>query len=189
MRSFLIATMFLAACGGKANIDETIGDASTTDSATGSDTAVATSDAIPKAETGAPDYCKAGADRAARCDSGSFDALNCEKQVACIRTIARPGEAEPLLTCIMTRECGVSDDKCVAQSAMKYITDPVVQKYVKTCNEKRTACGAPFSDDYCGYDYGIYSDDLRSKMQTCVERSCAEVKDCFQTVIAATGCK
>lgn len=184
-RALLIVCAVLAGCGGKA-IDD---DSTTTDA--GADTSTMPADAnIPIAtDSGTKDYCTAAAERAARCMTGPFDMTECQAQLGCYQRGLRPEVYTPLLTCFATRPCGSSDDRCVAEQAQKYITDPAVQDWVKTCNEKRTSCGDSFSDDYCGYEFGLMTDALRANMKTCLARSCAEVETCFDTVVAALGCK
>lgn len=188
-RGLFLACVLIAGCGGKA-----IDDDSTTDG--GADTSTSSSDAqipsdgnIPVAtDSGTKDYCTAAAERAARCMTGPFSATECQNQVACYQRALRPEVYTPLLTCFATRACGTSDDRCVAEQASKYISDPVVQDWVKTCNEKRTACMNAWTDDYCGYEFGLMNDTLRTNLKTCLARSCAEVRTCFDTVFAALGC-
>jgi hypothetical protein len=193
------AALVLVACGGKAIESDTNTDGSTTgDSSTTGDTSTSTTDSststtdtasLPKTETGSIDYCAAMAERAMKCGSSGFDKATCESQLVCYRNAMRPGEYDAIATCLATRDCMTKDDTCVANVAMKYITDPWTQNYVKTCNEKRTACMNIFSDDHCGYDHGLLKDELRAKFDLCLSRSCAEIKDCFNTVTAAVGCK
>jgi hypothetical protein len=134
------------------------------------------------------DFCKAMEERDMRCMSGDFVLSECQKQLGCFRSALRPEAVTPLLTCFATRPCGTSDDRCVAQSAEKYISDPVVKDWVNSCLSKRMTCGGSFADDYCGYEFGMFSDTLRTKMKACLSSSCAEVKTCFDTVFAAVGC-
>jgi hypothetical protein len=189
MGRFLLLAILTAGCGGKAIADDNNTVDGATDSSTTSGDGAAVTDTTVTLPDGAPvDFCAVAAERAAKCDSGTFSATECAAQLRCYKNILRSEEYSPFLTCLATRECGVKDDDCVAKSAMKYITDPVVQSYVKACNEKRTACGGGFSDDYCGYDHGLMNDEVRAKMKTCIERSCAEVRDCFDVVLAAVGC-
>lgn len=186
----MLLVPLLGACGGKA-VAEDFNDAATTSDTTTTtgDTNSTVTDTNTTLPDGAPfDFCKAAAERAAKCMTGAPDPMECAQQQRCFQTIMRPEDYSPLLTCLATRACDVKDDTCVANHAMKYITDPAVQSYVKTCNEKRTACGGGFSDDYCGYDHGLLKDDVRAKLMTCLSRSCAEVKDCFDVIYAAAGC-
>ena len=190
------AALLLVACGGKATDETSFNDAATDGSTTGdsstttTDSSTTTTDAtIPKTETGMLDYCAALSERATKCGTGSFDKMQCEAQLTCFKNVMRDGEYDPLMTCIATRDCSTKDDTCVANAAMKYITDPWTQNYVKACNEKRTACGGTFADDHCGYDHGLMKDELRAKFDLCLSRSCAEIRDCFNTITAAAGCK
>jgi hypothetical protein len=185
-RALLFACALVVGCGGKSVGDDTVTDGGTT---TGDSATIPADGNIPIAtEAGTVDYCKASADRAARCMSGAFSLDECQRQLACYRSALRPEAYTPLLTCFATRDCGTSDDKCVAKESQKFITDPVVSDWVKTCNEKRSACTGSFGDDYCGYEFGLMTDTLRANMKTCLSRSCAEVKTCFDTVFAALGC-
>ncbi len=182
-RGFFLVCALLGGCGGS-----TIGDDTNTVDG-GADTQVPSDGNIPIAtEAGTKDYCSAVADRAARCMTGPVDLAQCQAQVACYQRALRPEVYTPLLTCFATRPCGTSDDRCVAEQAQKYISDPVVQDWVKTCTEKRNSCTGAFADDYCGYEFGLMTDSLRADMKTCLSRSCAEVKTCFQTVMTALGC-
>ena len=185
-RTFLLLSLMIVGCGGKSVGD----DSNTTDSGTSTgDSATIPEDGnIPIAtDAGTVDYCKASADRAARC-GGSFSLTECQEQLACYRRALRPEAYTPLLTCFATRECGTSDDRCVAQESQKYISDPVVSDWVKSCNEKRSACMGGFSDDYCGYEFGIMTDALRASLKTCIAKPCAEIRTCFDTTFAALGC-
>ncbi|MBI2394646.1 MAG: hypothetical protein HYV09_34070 [Deltaproteobacteria bacterium] len=185
-RGLLVVCALVVGCGGKTA--ETIADTGATgDGATGADAPDAAIDT--RLDGAAFDYCKASADRAAKCGTGAVDPAECAAQLSCYRTIVRSSELDPLLVCFATRECTKKDDQCVADAASKYLSDPAVQAYVKACNEKRTACGGGFSDDYCGYDHGLLTDDARAKLKACVERSCAEVSDCFDVVFTAAGCR
>lgn len=190
MTRFLLLAILALGCGGKAIADDNNTVDGSTDSSTKPPTdGSAVTDTAVILPDGAPvDFCAAAADRATRCGSGSFSAAECQEQLRCYKNILRADEYSPFLSCLSTRECGVSDDSCVAKQAMKYITDPAVQSYVKACNEKRAACSGGFADDYCGYNHGLMNDDVRSKMRTCIERSCAEIRDCFNVVLEAVGC-
>lgn len=185
----------MVACGGKATEDEfnsdAASDSSSSDTSSTSDSSTTTSDTstLPKTDGGSVDYCKALAERATKCGSTPPDALSCERELTCYRTLLRPEDYDPLVTCLATRDCATKDDTCVANTAMKYISDPWTQNYVKACNEKRTACMSGFADDYCGYDHGLMKDEWRTKFQACLSRSCAEIKDCFNTITEAAGCK
>jgi hypothetical protein len=186
----LLFCALVVGCGGKS-----VGDDSTTDGGTDGST---TGDAqqippdgnvIVVTDGGAPlDYCKAAADRAARCMTDSFTKAECEQQLACYQKVLRPENYTPLLTCLANRPCGTSDDRCVAEQAQKYISDPAVSDWVKTCIEKRNSCTGAFPDDYCGYEFGLMNDTLRNNMKTCLARSCVEISTCFNTVFAALGC-
>ncbi len=192
MTRFLILSALVVGCGGKTDDTSTTTDAATDTTASGDGSTVTDTTPVTLPDGAPLDFCAAAAERAVRCETGTFSAVQCEQQLRCFKNVARPADLSPLLTCLSTRECGVKDDDCIAKRAMNYISDPVVQAYVKTCNEKRTACSAggmsTFSDDYCGFDHGVMNDDVRAKMKSCVERSCAEIRDCFDTVLAAVGC-
>lgn len=190
---FLLLAAFLFGCGGKAIADDTVATdsgAATNDGGSSSDALIILPDGnvVVPTDAGATDYCSAASERATRCMSEGFSLSRCHEQLACFKQAVRPDALSTLLTCFATRPCGTSDDRCVAQSAEKFITDPAVQSWVKDCNDKRRACEGSFSDDYCGYEYGLFTDALRTKMQTCLSRSCAEVRTCFDTVFAAAGC-
>jgi len=182
---FLLLAILVAGCGGKAIEDDT----NSTDAASNGDVSIPADGNISvPTDAGTMDYCKAASDRATRCMSDTFSLTQCQEQLACYQRALRPEAYTPLLTCLANRPCGTSDDRCVADAAQKYITDPVVQDWVKTCNEKRNACTGAFSDDYCGYEFGLFNDTLRTNVKTCLSRSCAEVRTCFNTVFAAVGC-
>lgn len=191
MRGYLLLALLVAGCGGKATTDDFANDAATgSDTSTKSDGATTVTDSTPTMPDGAPfDFCTALSERATKCGTGPISATECQQQQRCYQTVVRAEDYSPLLTCFATRECGVKDDECVAKQAMKYITDPWTQAYVKACNEKRTACASGFSDDYCGYDHGLLNDDIRAKFKLCLDRSCAEIRDCFNTITAAAGCR
>lgn len=191
MTRFLLLSALLLGCGGKTDDTSTTTDAATDGTSNTDGGSVSDSTPVTLPDGGTLDFCAAAAERAARCETGAFDAAECQQQLRCYKTIVRAADYSPLLTCFATRECGVKDDDCVAKQAMNYISEPTVQAYVKACNEKRTACaeaGVSFSDDYCGFDHGLMTDDARAKMQTCVGLSCAEIRDCFDTIFEAAGC-
>lgn len=192
MIRFLFLSALLVGCGGKTDDTSSTTDAATDSTSSNTDGSSVTDTTPVTLPDGAPlDFCAAAAERAARCETGTFNADECQQQLRCYQNVVRAADYSPLLTCFATRECGVKDDDCVAKQAMNYITDPVVQAYVKACNEKRAACaeaGVTFSDDYCGFDHGAMTDETRAKKTTCVGLSCAEIRDCFDTIFAAAGC-
>lgn len=143
-----------------------------------------TSDAGPSI-----DYCAELKARTERCDAGTFDAANCASQLTCYQTIVRAEERNALLGCFATRACTVSDDKCVADASAKYATDPTVTSFVKGCTDRRAACSNGFADDYCGGDFGLFTDEVRAKIQACLSKPCGEIGACFDAVVVAAGCK
>lgn len=135
------------------------------------------------------DYCKEVEARTVRCEAGVYDAATCTKQLGCYTTIVRSEDRNGLMDCFAKRACGVSDDTCVGTASAKYASDATVTAYIKACTDKRTACSAAFPDDYCGADWGLFTDDVRSKVKACLDKPCADVSPCFQAIYAAAGCK
>jgi len=177
--TFAFASLFLAC---SPSVESSTSDASTTsDSSSTSDSVVS--------DVSVADFCAQTEARIIKCEAGTFDKVKCANQLACYQTLVRPEDKAPFLSCLANRACGVSDDKCVAEVAMKYTTDPTVSAYVKACAEKRTACSGSFADDFCAYDHGLFTDEYRAKMKACVDKPCAEIGPCFDTIITAAGCK
>jgi hypothetical protein len=176
MRNALLVLFFAVGCS--SSTTESAGDASTaSDGASTSD--VTTYDAPA-------DFCKALADRAMRCETGAPS--DCSKQLACYQAAVRPEDQGNLLGCLAERDCKTIDDKCVANAASKYQSDGTVKSYVDACLAKRTSCSNAFSDDYCGYDYGLFVDSMRAAVKACLDKPCEEVKACVQAAYATAGC-
>ena len=133
------------------------------------------------------DYCAALTERSVKCDAGAPS--DCAKQKGCYLAIARPDAADALLHCLAARACGESDDKCVSDLSVPYATDARVTAFVKSCTDKRTSCGDSFPDDYCAGDFGLFKDEIRTQVEACTTKPCAEVATCFEAVYASSGCK
>ncbi|MEO7093215.1 MAG: hypothetical protein ABI175_08190 [Polyangiales bacterium] len=188
--TLVLCTLLAIGCGGSVS-------PSTSDAGVGADTSTAGDSASPT-DTGVPtpfevgrgplDFCKEAGNRASICGDG-FDPTKCKQELGCYQTIVRPGDADELLRCFVTRDCGVSQDKCVAGVASKHTSEPAVSEYVATCTKRRTDCTGAFADDYCGFDYGLFGDDFRVKMRSCLEQPCAAISECFRTITTAAGCR
>ncbi|MGZ3423864.1 MAG: hypothetical protein ACXVEE_38735 [Polyangiales bacterium] len=188
---FTFLFLLLAGCGGTTSPDTPNGDATPSDGSA-SDSTGTVSDGTTLSDgstvdTAGFDFCASLKDRAMKCDAGPV--ANCEQQLGCYNSIMRPEDRPGLLTCFATRDCSTSEDKCVADASLKYMSDPTVSAFVGACNDKRTACMSSFANDYCSYDIGLFTDEARAKVSACVSKPCAEVKTCFDTVFASYGCK
>lgn len=182
MRAFVLGLAgLMAACSPSVSTEGETTDSSTADSGTTESGSI---------DSGPPlDFCKESKARTEKCDAGVFDAAQCAAQLACYQTLVRPEDRSGLLTCFATRPCGVSDDKCAADAASKYLSDSTVSAWVKSCTDRRAACMNVFADDYCSYTFGLFTDEFRTKMQTCLAKGCSEIRACFDTIVTAAGCK
>lgn len=135
------------------------------------------------------DYCKEVEARTVRCEAGVYSATECSRQLVCYSTIVRPEDRNGLMECFAKRACGVKDDSCVLTASTKYTSDATVTAFMSACTDKRTACSASFPDDYCGVDWGLFTDEYRAKVKACLDKPCAEVGACVSAVYTAAGCK
>lgn len=169
LRSLLLASALLAGCG-------------SAETTTPRD-AGATADA----DAGPSPFCKQVEARAITC-LDDWDPRTCAALEACVQAIVRAEEREPIVSCLTARACDATEDRCWADAAGKYATDPAVTAYVKACTEKRTACADAFSADVCGPEFGVLRDDLRPKVSACLGKPCGDVADCHQAALQSAGC-
>jgi hypothetical protein len=167
---FLFPFLLLIACSSKTVVVDN-GDATTNTTDVGSPT----------------DICAAANARAARCDAAA--PKDCAKQVGCYESVIRPEDRAGFLDCYANRDCASNDDVCASNAAMKYLSDPTVSAFVSSCNSKRTSCMPSFADDYCAYSFGLFTDEIRTKISDCITKPCTEIQTCFDTIYKAYGCE
>jgi hypothetical protein len=127
--------------------------------------------------------------RDSACEAGATSGDGCQWLV-CYGTLFNASDARELVECISTRECGVSDDRCMAQVSAKYQSDSAALSFMNACLEKRAACrdaGAGYSDDYCAFgNYALVQD--KAAMSACLQVPCSEFRGCFAAITTAAGC-
>ncbi|MDB4943944.1 MAG: hypothetical protein JWP97_3478 [Labilithrix sp.] len=179
--SFL-AVVTLAACSGS-----TTGVGTGDGGVTSGDGAVTTSDGGATSTSG---YCAQDDARAAKC--GDAPDGSCNARAVCYETKLRPGVASGLEACLVGRACDAGDDHCFADAAAPYASAPVPARYMSACTAKKQACdsagGGSFSDDYCASTVALFPDAVVTKLETCLDDSCGEVRDCFEAAVSAIGC-
>lgn len=180
---FAACSVTVTACGGSTTTDGT----DATSDATGTDTSAGDVAAdVPRVDAG--DFCTEAAARAARCGK-SFDAARCAKDATCYGAVLKPDDATVYMGCLTKSDCSVSEDSCLVTAAAKYGSDPATQAYSKACLDKRAACGGGFADDLCSLFHGALQPTYLDKAKACFDQPCASVKDCYDAIFKAAGCR
>ncbi len=177
-------TVVAVACGGSTTTTGT--DASTTnDGGTTNDGSTALDANFGDAGT----FCGAKKQHDEGCGS-AFDQTACLKLEACVSSVMRPENVASYETCLVTRTCGTSDDKCIAAEEAKYLNDTATNEFRKNCFARRTACleaGTSFADDSCGV-FGVFKDSFRASWADCLTKPCDQISQCFSNLSKGQNC-
>lgn len=120
-----------------------------------------------------------------------FDQTSCLQLQACVEAVLRPEVAASYETCMVTRTCGTSDDKCIGAEEAKFLQDTATNKFRTDCFARRTACleaGTSFADDNCA-TYGVFKDSFRASWADCLNKPCDQISACFSNLSKGANCK
>ena len=135
-------------------------------------------------------FCGAKQARDQSC-STTFDPTACLQLQACVEAVLRPETAVGYETCLVTRACGVADDKCIGAEEAKFLQDPATTKFRTDCFARKTACleaGASFADDNCA-TFGVFKDSFRASWADCLTKPCDQISACFGNLAKGANCK
>lgn len=176
----VVALTALVACSGSTTSTSGDGGASSSSSSGGSSGSSGSTSS----------FCADDAARDAKC--GNEADKDCAAHASCYETKLRPGVAAGLEACLTGRACNTGDDQCFADAAAPYANASAPTAFVAACNSKRQACesagGGSFSDDYCASTIALFTDATIAQLQTCFDKGCTEVRDCFDGITEPLGC-
>lgn len=114
-----------------------------------------------------------------------FNQARCTNDHACLTAVFENAVTNSYLDCASNTDCSVRTSKCDEQAfaAGTHATE------ADTCAKKYADCKASkssFSDDYCVNVRGLNTDSL-SKVMTCFDKPCEQVKDCFKATLKAVS--
>jgi hypothetical protein len=130
-------------------------------------------------------FCRDDAARDQRCGDTPREA-ECLAARSCFEASWRTSAMGGLLSCLVQRECGRSDDPCFDQAGRAVQKTPTMDRYFPACNAYNEQCGG--SDDYCAPVAALLADAVLSELAACMSKPCSEASPCVRTVSDKIDC-
>lgn len=124
-------------------------------------------------------YCSGQIARDEQCGDQPETLQQClaSSNTACFFDVVRPAIVRDLITCLIERPCGESDDNCFYSVGAAAPTAGQ-EDYLSACTAKYDTCSGEFSMDYCGAT--IFTTAMYQQISACLELDCAEVRNCIR---------